>query len=65
MVALRMVMLMSLSKLWSAFCRKCLYKGELVFFLMSVLCSVSLLRRGFEVCPINWLPFVHVVHSSR
>ena len=44
MVALRMVMLISLSKLWSTFCRKCLYKGDLVFVLMSVLCSVSLLR---------------------
>ena len=65
MVTLRIVTLTSFLNWWSTLCTRCLYKSELVFDLLCVLCSVILLRRGFEVCPMYWLPFVHLVHSSK
>ena len=64
-MALRIVILVSLSKLCPAFCKKCLYNGRFVFVLFSVRCSVSLFRRGLDVCPMYWLPLVHLVHSNR
>jgi hypothetical protein len=64
-VAWRMVTLVSFSKSWSALCRKCLYNGKLVFFLLFALCSFILVLRGLDVWPTYWLPLVHLVHSIR
>ena len=46
--------------------KKCLYSGKSVLVLPVFLCSLSLILRGLEICPIlYWLLLVHLVHSSR
>ena len=39
--------------------------SSIVYVLISVLCSVSRLRRVFGVYPMYWLHLVHLMHSSK